>query len=182
MKNRSGRAPGARQPDAGARREARAAGTRRRHAVSGPRAGAHAVGGGETPRARPRRAPGRGDRPRSGHQRGRASARWAGTRRPSGRLGDPQAGVVSFKVSRSFLEAMKGVPNRSEFIRAAVLTALDSACPLCKGTGILTPNQKRHWQTFARDHSLQECQDCHELRLICEPRRVGPTASGATGT
>jgi len=85
-----------------------------------------------------------------------------------------KAGVVSFKVSRSFLEAMKGVPNRSEFIRAAVLTALDSACPLCKGTGILTPNQKRHWQAFARDHSLQECQDCHELRLICE----SPSGSG----
>jgi len=107
-----------------------------------------------------------------------------------------KAGVVSFKVSRSFLEAMKGVPNRSEFIRAAVLTALDSACPLCKGTGILTLNQKRHWQTFARDHSLQECQDCHELRLICEspsgsgrgtdaehrPSGSVPRPGGATGT
>ena len=80
----------------------------------------------------------------------------------------PHAGVVSFKASDSFLEAMKGVPNRSEFIRAAVLTALESACPLCKGTGILTPNQKRHWQAFAHDHSLQECEECHELRLICE--------------
>ena len=89
-----------------------------------------------------------------------------------------KAGVVSFKVSRSFLEAMKGVPNRSEFIRAAVLTALDSACPLCKGTGILTPNQKRHWQTFAHDHSLQECQDCHELRLICEGGRGADTEHG----
>jgi hypothetical protein len=83
----------------------------------------------------------------------------------------PQAGVVSFKASDSFLEAMRGVPNRSEFIRAAVLAALDSACPLCKGTGILTPNQKRHWQAFARNHPLEECEECHELRLICEGGR-----------
>lgn len=108
-------------------------------------------------------------------------------RRPR-RGSTPQVGVVSFKASESFLKAMKGVPNRSEFIRAAVLTALESACPLCKGTGILTPNQKRHWQAFARDHSLQECEECHELRLICESGRAGDggdekaRAQPATGT
>ena len=67
-------------------------------------------------------------------------------------------------------------------IRAAVLTALDSACPLCKGTGILTPNQKRHWQAFTRDHPLQECQDCHELRLICETEPgAGQPPTGRAG-
>ena len=66
---------------------------------------------------------------------------------------------------------MRGVPNRSAFIRAAVLAALDSSCPLCNGTGILTPNQKKHWLEFTRDHLVRECAECHELHLVC---RKGP--------
>jgi len=75
--------------------------------------------------------------------------------------------IITFKVDGTLLGAMEGIPNRSEFIRAAVLQALDSACPLCKGTGIMTPNQKRHWDSFAADHPVEECKDCHELYLIC---------------
>ena len=84
--------------------------------------------------------------------------------------------VISFKVDPSLLEAMRGVPNRSAFIRAACLAALDSTCPLCKGTGILSPNQKLHWEALAHDHSVEECEDCHELRLVCsrgEPSKCG---------
>jgi hypothetical protein len=75
--------------------------------------------------------------------------------------------VVSFKVDRSMLEALKGIPNRSEFIRNALMAALDSVCPLCHGTGILTPNQKQHWEAFARGHQFAECPDCQELHLVC---------------
>ena len=75
--------------------------------------------------------------------------------------------VITFKVDESLLEVMKGIPNRSEFIRTAILAALDSVCPLCKGTGILTPKQKEHWDVFARDHALAECDECHEMRLVC---------------
>ncbi|MBU0640189.1 MAG: ribbon-helix-helix domain-containing protein [Planctomycetes bacterium] len=78
--------------------------------------------------------------------------------------------IVTFKANASLLEAMRGVPNRSEFIRAAVVAALDGVCPLCKGTGILTPNQKTHWETFAKDHAVSECNDCHELHLVCSSK------------
>ncbi len=76
--------------------------------------------------------------------------------------------VVTFKADTSLLEALKSVPNRSEFIRAAILRALDSFCPLCGGTGVLTPNQKTHWEKFARHHELRECDDCHEYHLVCD--------------
>ena len=79
--------------------------------------------------------------------------------------------IITFKVNDSLLRAMEGIPNRSEFIRSAVLTALDSACPLCCGTGILTPDQKRHWDELAHDHWMEECADCHELRIVCGKRR-----------
>ena len=78
--------------------------------------------------------------------------------------------IITFKADESLSEALRGIPNRSEFIRAAVLAALDSVCPLCQGTGILSPEQKRHWTSFASDHSVQECGDCHELHLVCARR------------
>jgi len=75
--------------------------------------------------------------------------------------------VVTFKADEALLDAMKGIPNRSEFIRSAVLAALDSTCPLCGGTGILTPHQKQHLTELERDHSIEECSDCHEMHIVC---------------
>ena len=78
--------------------------------------------------------------------------------------------VITLKVDDSLLEAMRGISNRSQFIRGAILAALDNACPVCRGMGTLTPNQKKHWRKFAADHALKECNGCHELRLVCEKR------------
>ncbi len=76
--------------------------------------------------------------------------------------------IVTFKADSTLLEALRDVGNRSEFIRSAILAALDSACPLCRGTGILTPEQRRHWQIFSTNHTLEECGDCHAVHLVCD--------------
>jgi hypothetical protein len=76
--------------------------------------------------------------------------------------------IVTFKVDESMIKAMNGISNRSEFIRSAVLAALDNSCPLCKGTGILSPEQKKHWISFERDHALEECAECHEMTIRCK--------------
>jgi len=75
--------------------------------------------------------------------------------------------IVTFKVDPALSQAMRGIDNRSEFIRKAILAALENGCPLCGGAGVLTVSQKRHWEAFARDHTLEECADCHELHLTC---------------
>jgi len=75
--------------------------------------------------------------------------------------------VITFKADASLIEALRNIPNRSEFIRSAILAALQNHCPLCRGTGSLTPNQKRHWEEFTHHHTLQECDECHEIRLVC---------------
>ena len=75
--------------------------------------------------------------------------------------------VVTLKADQALIEAMQGVENRSEFIRSAILAALDGTCPVCMGTGILTPRQKEHWQAFERSHAVEECPDCHEMHLTC---------------
>ncbi len=78
--------------------------------------------------------------------------------------------IVSFKADESLLSAMKGVDNRSDFIRAAIMSALENSCPLCGGKGVLSPNQMRHWRELSDDHSLEECEDCSEVRLVCSHR------------
>ena len=74
--------------------------------------------------------------------------------------------IITFKVDDALRKALQGVPNRSEFIRAAILAALDSVCPLCKGSGILTPDQRKHWDTFSKNHPLRQCADCHAFHLV----------------
>ena len=78
-----------------------------------------------------------------------------------------KAEIITFKVSPDMLDALEGVPNRSEFIRNALLAALDGTCPLCGGTGQLSPSQRQHWGRFAESHQVTECDDCHELHLVC---------------
>ncbi|MBN2566159.1 MAG: CopG family transcriptional regulator [Candidatus Eisenbacteria bacterium] len=78
--------------------------------------------------------------------------------------------VVSFKADGALLEALQGVRNRSAFIRDAILAALDSTCPLCSGSGTLTPNQMKHWQELAADHSIERCEHCSEIRIVCSNR------------
>jgi hypothetical protein len=75
--------------------------------------------------------------------------------------------IVTFKADDSLIAAMDGIPNRSAFIRAAILAALDSGCPLCHGTGVLNPNQRRHWEEFAARHRVVACADCAEPQMVC---------------
>ncbi len=84
---------------------------------------------------------------------------------------DKKTEIITFKADKSLLVALRGIRNRSEFIRSAILNALDSTCPLCSGTGILTPNQMKHWVEFVADHPLEECKDCRETRLTCSKKR-----------
>jgi hypothetical protein len=75
--------------------------------------------------------------------------------------------IITFKADKALTELLDKIPNRSEFIRNAIMASMDSICPLCGGRGILTPNQKNHWSNFTESHQLQECNDCHEYHLVC---------------
>ena len=77
-------------------------------------------------------------------------------------------GVITFKVNEDLLEVIRAIPNRSEFIRAAILAALENVCPLCSGAGILSPKQKAHWEAFAEHHAVVRCAECDELVMACD--------------
>jgi len=76
--------------------------------------------------------------------------------------------IVTFKVGKKLKRQLQQLPNCSEFIRAAVLTALENSCPLCGGTGILSPEQKHHWDSFSKNHSLSECRSCNAVHIVCK--------------
>jgi hypothetical protein len=89
--------------------------------------------------------------------------------------------IITFKVDEELAKAMDGVPNRSEFIRRAILAALDNICPLCKGTGTLTMDQQRHWESFSRNHSVALCANCSAVHLVCAAGESRCRHEGAEG-
>ena len=75
--------------------------------------------------------------------------------------------VITFKVEPRLAHVLKRMPNRSQFIRSALLSSLDHVCPLCQGTGILSPDQKKHWKEFSELHGIRECKECGSMVLVC---------------
>ncbi len=75
--------------------------------------------------------------------------------------------VISFKVDKALWNALEGIPNRSEFIRNAILLALSNVCPLCGGTGLLNPEQKKHIEEFLKTHEIVICKKCNHRHLNC---------------
>ena len=75
--------------------------------------------------------------------------------------------IVTFKVDEELAKLIQRLPNKSEFIRQAVMAAMDNTCPLCQGTGSLTPAQKKHWTEFTRHHEIEQCDDCQAVHIHC---------------
>ncbi|WP_020611201.1 hypothetical protein [Sediminispirochaeta bajacaliforniensis] len=76
--------------------------------------------------------------------------------------------TITFKADPTLAELLRRVPNRSEFIRKALFAQLDNICPLCQGSGYLTPDQKNHWEKFSKHHHVVRCESCHEYYLSCD--------------
>lgn len=86
--------------------------------------------------------------------------------------------IISFKADQQLVEALNRIPNRSEYIRNAILRSMENICPLCQGTGILTPNQLDHWNEFEHNHKIVKCADCDEVYLECEQNGNGSALHG----
>lgn len=80
----------------------------------------------------------------------------------------PKSELITFKVERSLARLINNMPNKSDFIRKSVLMSLKNTCPLCQGTGVLTPQQQVHWGNFAEHHTLERCDNCDAVHLHCE--------------
>lgn len=80
---------------------------------------------------------------------------------------EKKSAVITFKAEGEMLEALNNIPNRSEFIRAALLNALSETCPLCGGAGFLNSKQRQHWENFTKVHTVRHCRKCDSLTFEC---------------
>lgn len=80
--------------------------------------------------------------------------------------------LVSFKVDAELADMLRRMPNKSQFIRKAVLQALDHECPVCQGTGILSPEAMEHWKEFTQHHHVVDCDSCGATYLTCDFEEV----------
>ena len=83
---------------------------------------------------------------------------------------DKPKAIVTFKVDPSISQLLEGISNRSEFIRTAILSALDNRCPFCKGTGVLNAKRKKHWKQIKKHHAIRSCRQCHEMVIVCQKK------------
>ncbi len=75
--------------------------------------------------------------------------------------------VFTFKADEQLADLLDDLPNRSEFIRKALLSAMNRHCPLCHGSGILTVEQQGHLEQFLITHSLEKCMTCNAVHFTC---------------
>lgn len=80
---------------------------------------------------------------------------------------DRKQSVITFKADESMQSALEKIPNKSEFIRAAVQSALNETCPFCAGAGVLNPHQRMHWDNFLKAHKVEPCKSCNGVELRC---------------
>jgi len=86
--------------------------------------------------------------------------------------------VVTFKADGLLAEALERLPNKSEFIRRAVESALSGACPLCGGSGHLSTEQRRHLREFLANHPLEKCDECQAVHFVCQHQDGHPLGEG----
>lgn len=78
-----------------------------------------------------------------------------------------QERIFTFKTDEQLARQLDQIANKSEFIRKAILVALEHDCPLCHGTGFLTSDQRKHWEHFLTMHTLEKCAECDAIHYVC---------------
>jgi hypothetical protein len=68
--------------------------------------------------------------------------------------------VVAFKVEEELAKILNGLPNKSAFIRKAIVAQLDMACPLCHGSGVLPKGLHDHYEHLLPKISSRSCESC----------------------
>jgi hypothetical protein len=68
--------------------------------------------------------------------------------------------IVAFKVEEELAEFLNDLPNKSDFIRKAILAQFGMTCPLCTGTGVTPRGVHDHFKPVIADNSKRPCEKC----------------------
>lgn len=83
--------------------------------------------------------------------------------------------VVTFKVEEEFAAFLDEMPNKSEFIRKALLSALMEPCPVCNGKGSVPQSLRRDLEEVFKKQQFVPCSYCgYDFPLGAEKTRNSP--------
>jgi len=68
--------------------------------------------------------------------------------------------IVAFKVEDELADFLDKLPNKSEFIRKAILAQFGMTCPLCSGTGVVDKGIHDHFEPVIGSHTTRACDKC----------------------
>jgi len=74
--------------------------------------------------------------------------------------------TVAVKVEAELADFLARLPNKSEFIRQAILAQFGTACPLCSGTGQVASALGAHYAPILEKHRERACLNCHRAEPI----------------
>lgn len=80
--------------------------------------------------------------------------------------------VVAFKVETELADILNQLPNKSAFIRKAIVNQLDMACPLCSGAGMLPKGLHDHFAPLVSKLNNKACDECGDKTTVL----TSPTA------
>ncbi len=68
--------------------------------------------------------------------------------------------IVAFKVEDELADFLDKLPNKSEFIRKAILAQFGMTCPLCTGTGVVDKGIHDHFEPVIGANTTRHCDKC----------------------
>ncbi|MBL8864122.1 MAG: hypothetical protein JNK93_01030 [Planctomycetia bacterium] len=68
--------------------------------------------------------------------------------------------IVAFKVEEELAEFLDNLPNKSDFIRKAILAQFGMTCPLCAGSGVVARGVHDHYKPAIEKHNHRPCEKC----------------------
>ena len=71
--------------------------------------------------------------------------------------------IVAFKVEEEIAEFLNNLPNKSDFIRKAILAQFGMTCPLCSGTGVVPRGIHEHYKPLIAKYNQRACEKCKTL-------------------
>lgn len=68
--------------------------------------------------------------------------------------------IVAFKVEEELAQFLNDLPNKSDFIRKAILAQFGMTCPLCTGTGVVPKGLHDHYKPVLAEQNKRPCDKC----------------------
>ena len=68
--------------------------------------------------------------------------------------------IVAFKVEEELAEFLNNLPNKSDFIRKAILAQFGMTSPLCDGSGVVPRGIHDHYKPVIAAHNKRPCEKC----------------------